>query len=134
MLAHGVHAEPAEVVDRRAEPDDLGDGRSARFELPRDVVGGEPVEAHVSDHLAAAQERWHGVEDLAAAPKHADARRAAHLVATERQEVGAELVHIGREVGNVLAGVDAHGGTGGVRGVGDAAHRGQACRARWTSR
>ena len=50
---------------------------------------GEPVEADVGDHVAAAEERRHGVEQRLAAPQHADARRAAHLVAAEGDEVGA---------------------------------------------
>ena len=41
-----------------------------------------------------------------AAPQHADAGRAAHLVAGERDEVGAEGLHVERHVRRRLRGVD----------------------------
>ena len=74
VLAHGVHAQVLEVVDGRAQADHLGDGRRAGLELPRDVVGRPAVEADVADHLAAAQEGGHGLEQLVAGPQHARCR------------------------------------------------------------
>ena len=76
-------------------------------------AGREAVEADVGDHVAAAEERRHGLEQLLAAPQHADARRAAHLVGREGDEVGAHGLHVGGHVGHVLAGVDH--GDGAVR-------------------
>ena len=83
-----LHAQATEVVDGGAEPDGLGDGWSAGLELPGDVVGGEPVEAHVADHLAPGQERRHRFEQLASRPQGADAGRPEHLVPGEGDEVG----------------------------------------------
>ena len=82
---------------------------------------GEPVEADVGDHVAAAEERRHRVEQLVAAPQHADARGAAQLVAGEREEVGAPRLHVGDVVRHVLAAVDDGDRAGGVRGLGTAA-------------
>ena len=44
----------------------------------------EAVEADVGDHVAAAEERRHGVEQLLAAPQHADARSARTACGTRR--------------------------------------------------
>ena len=70
------------------------------------LVGGEPVLGDLEDHLAATEERGHGVEQLGAAPEHTDAHGAQHLVAGEDDEVGAHGLHVGGDVGHVLAGVD----------------------------
>ena len=78
--------------------------------------GREPVEADVGDHVAAAEERGRGVEQLGPSPQRADARRAAHLVAGEGGEVGAPRLHVGGVVRHVLAGVDDGEGAGGVGG------------------
>ena len=78
---------------------------------------GEAVEADVGDHVAATEERRHRVEQLLAAPQHADARRPAHLVAAEGDEVGVPRLHVGDVVRHVLAGVDDGQRAGGVGGV-----------------
>ena len=96
--------------------------------------GRPAVEADVADHLAAAEEGGHGLEQVLAAPEHADAGRAAHLVAGEAVEVGAQLGHVGGQVGRVLGAVDQDEGAGGVGGVGEAPDRGEGARARWTWR
>ena len=80
VVAHRGHAERGHVVDGGAEADRLGDRLRARFELPRHVVGGEAVEADVADHLAAAEERRHLLEQRLARPERTDAARPAHLV------------------------------------------------------
>ena len=78
---------------------------------------GEAVEADVGDHVAAAEERRHRVEQCLAAPQHADAGRPAHLVAAEREEVGAPRLHVGDVVRHVLAAVDDGERAGRVRGA-----------------
>ena len=113
-----------EEVDGRAEADRLGDRRGAGLELGRQLGRREAVEAHVGDHVAAAEERRHRVEQLLAAPQHADARRAAHLVAAEGDEVGVPRLHVGDVVRHVLAGVDDGQRAGGVGGVAQLPHRG----------
>ena len=119
MLADRVHAEGGDVVDRGAEPDGLGDRRRAGLELPGDLVGREAVDGDLGDHLAAAHERGHGLEQLAPGPQRADAGRAAHLVGGERHEVGVPGLHVDREVRHGLARVDQHERAGGVGGVGE---------------
>ena len=121
VLAHVVHPDGGEVVDGCTESDDFDDRRRARLELPRDLFGRPAVEAHVEDHLAATEERRHRVEDLLTRPQHADARRPAHLVAGEAEEVAPERLHVGRDVGHVLRGVDEAQSAGRVRGVGQLA-------------
>ena len=84
------------------------------------LVGGEALLGDLEDHLAAAEERWHRFEDLGSRPEHADAHGAEHLVAGEDDEVGAHRLHVGGEVGHVLARVDRHERAGRVGGVGEA--------------
>ena len=100
-------------------------GGRARLELPGDLVRRPAVYADVADHLAAAEEGGHGLEQVLPAPEHADPGGAAHLVAGEAVEVGAQLGHVGVQVGRVLGPVDQHQGPGGVGGVGQAPDRGQ---------
>ena len=57
-----------EVVDRGAEADGAGDVRRARLEARRDAREGRLLEAHRRDHVAAAEERRHRLEQLARAP------------------------------------------------------------------
>ena len=89
------------------------------LELPGHLVGGEAVDGDLGDHLAAAHERRHRLEQLAAGPEGADAGGAAHLVGREGDEVGVPRLHVDGEVRDGLARVDEHVGAGGVRGVGE---------------
>ena len=125
VLADRVHAEAVEVVDGGAEPDGLGDRRRAGLELPRELVGRASRQATSRIISPPPRNGGHGVEQLLAAPEHADAGRAAHLVAGEAEEVGARAGHVGGEVGHVLAASTTSEGAGGVGGVGEAAHRGE---------
>ena len=58
--------------------------------------------------MAAEVERRHRLEQLRASPERADARRAAHLVGREREEVAVELLDVDRVVRCGLRGVDDH--------------------------
>ena len=89
-------------------PIGLGDRGRAGLELPGHVVRGEPVLADVADHLAAAEERGHRLEQLAPGPQRADAGRSEHLVRGDRDEVGVPVLHVDREVRHGLARVDEH--------------------------
>jgi hypothetical protein len=53
-----------------------------------------------------AEERRQRLEQLLTAPQHTDARRAAHLVAGERDQVGAQGLHVQGHVRRSLRGVD----------------------------
>ena len=89
-----------EVVDRRRRA--RWPRRSAcvpGLELPRHLVGDVAVLADVEDHLAAAEERRHRLEQLGAGPEAADAARAEHLVAGEPDEVGVPRLHVDRHRG-----------------------------------
>ena len=116
MRAHGVHAQPVQVVDRRPQPDDLGDRLGAGLELPRQVVVGRALDADGLDHVAARLEGVHGLEQLAPAVEDPGAGRAEHLVAAEGVEVAAQRAHVNRLMGRALGAVDQHGGPGLLRG------------------
>ena len=117
VLTDVWHADALQEVDRCTHADRLDDRRRAGLELGRQLGRREPVEADVGDHVAATQERRHGVEQLLATPQHTDARRPAHLVAAERHEVGVPRLHVGHVVRHVLAAVDDRDRAGGMRGA-----------------
>ena len=77
----------------------------------------EPVARHVADHLPAAEERRHGVEQLGPCPQAADAARAQHLVPGEAHEVGVPGRHVDRQVRHRLGRVDEDQRPRGVSGV-----------------
>ena len=104
----GVEADRVQVVDGRAQADGRHDRRRAGFELGRQLGRLEAVERHAADHAAAAQKRRHRFEQFAAAVEHADARGPEHLVAAEGQEIGAQRLHVGRQVRHALGRVDQH--------------------------
>ena len=111
-----VHPDAPHEVDGRAESDRLDDRRRAGLELGGHGRRCVAVDAHVGDHVAAAEERRRGIEQLAAAPQRPDTGRPAHLVAGEGDEVGVPNLHVGDVVGHELAGVDHRQRTGGVSG------------------
>ena len=116
-----VHPQGLEVPDGGVQPDSFGDRRGPGLELPGKIVRREAVQAHVADHLAAAEERRHRLEELLTAPQHADARRPEHLVAREGEEVDTERADVDAAVGDELGGVDDDDGSGGVRRLDDRA-------------
>ena len=105
------------------KPDGLGDRGSASLELGGQLGAVEAVEAHVEDHVAATEERWHRFQQFFATPQHADARRPAHLVAAERDEVGVPRLHVGGVVRHVLARIDNGDRAGSVRRGAQLLHR-----------
>ena len=79
--------------------------------------------ADAGDHVPAAEERRHRLEQLAAAVQHADAGRPVGLVAGPGVEVGAERGDVDRQVRHGLRAVDQHERAGGVRALGDLGDR-----------
>src|SRR5439155_24528905 len=65
-----------------------------RLELVGELVPARLLDRDLADHLAAEVEGRHPLEQLGAAPEHADARRAAELVRGEGEEVAAELLDV----------------------------------------
>src|SRR5918995_5079388 len=77
---HRAESQLVEPGDRGAESDGLGDRRGAALELGRQARPSDLLAADLLDHRAAADERLHPVEHLAAAEQDADAGRPVHLV------------------------------------------------------
>ena len=70
---------------------------------------------HGADHLAAAHEGRHRLEQLPARPERTGAGGPEHLVARERVEVGADRLHVDRHVRHGLGAVDEDERAGRVR-------------------
>ena len=102
------HADSLEIIDRRAEPDRIGDGAGAGLEFLRRILEHALPEGHVLDHAAAALPWRHRFQLLGLAVENADAGRAEHLVAGQHVEIGAERLHVDRHVAHGLGAVDQH--------------------------
>ena len=76
----------------------------------------------LADHLAAAQEGRHRLEQLGAGPERARAGRPQRLVPREDVEVAAQLRHVDRQVRDCLGAVDQHQRAGGVCAIDHLAH------------
>ena len=115
VLADPLDPERGDPVDRGAEADRLGDLRGARLELPRQVGPGRLVGRDGPDHVAAADERRHLLEQLAAAVQHADPGRPVGLVPGPGVEVGVDRAQIDGDLRHRLAAVDQRHRAGVVR-------------------
>jgi hypothetical protein len=107
---HLLHPERAQPVDRRAEPDRLGDLRGTRLELPGQIGPGRLIRGNGADHVTAADERRHLLEQCPAAVKDADPCRAVGLVAGPGVEVGVDRRQVHRHLWDRLGSVDQHHG------------------------
>ena len=102
------HADPLEIIDRRAKPDRIGDGAGAGLEFLRRVL--EHVFSKVTSLIMLPPPCHGGMASsiLGLAVEHADAGRAEHLVAGEHVEIGVERLHVDRHVAHGLGAVDQH--------------------------
>jgi hypothetical protein len=121
--AHLIEPERAQPVDRGPEPDRLGDLRGPRLKLPRQVGPRRLVGGDRANHVSAADERRHLLEQLAAPVQHANPGRPVSLVAGPRVEVGVDRAQVDRERGNRLGAVDDEHRTGGMGTPGDLGDR-----------
>lgn len=106
-----VPVEFGEELDGGAQSDGLGDGGCSGLEFVRQLVPLGAIAMDFEHHIAAAEDRRHRFEPLAAAVEDADTRRAEHLVARERGEIDPQGGDVERAVGNELRGVEKGGGT-----------------------
>ena len=117
-----VHAEAIHVVERHGQRVRGHIVGGARLEFIWQAFVGRFLERDVGYHLASALIGGHAVQQVLAPVEHADACRAVHLVAAEREEVAAELAHVHAEVGHALRPVRQEERAVGVGHVGHVAH------------
>ena len=86
-------------------PTASADRRRSGLELVRQLAPGRLLVRDLADHVAAHQEGLHPLEQLRASPQEADPARAAHLVAGDGHEVGAERLDVDAAVRRCLRGV-----------------------------
>src|ERR1700745_4248717 len=94
MLLDRLEPDCADVIERRAKSDRLGDRLRSRLVLVRKLAPGRLLHFHLADHVTAEVERLHLLEQLRASPKGAHAARAAQLVRREREEVAVECLYV----------------------------------------
>src|SRR5207302_390381 len=105
----------AQIIDGRSERDRVDVRARTRFELPRKLVPFGELHRNAADHVTAVKERTHLLEYFRATPQAARARRREHLVAAERYEVRAEVLHVHRGVRYSLRNVHEDRRAGGTR-------------------
>ena len=108
VLLDRSDADIGDVVDRGAESHGFRDRLRSGLELVRQLAPGRLLERDRPDHVTAEVERRHRLEQLRPAPERTDARRAAHLVGGESEEVAVELLDVDRVVWSSLRRVDDH--------------------------
>ena len=121
-----VEPDAFHIIDGGGQADHTFDVRRAGLETAGRRGISRLLERHRFDHGAAALPRRHGGENLGPRPQHADAGRAIQLVAGQHIEIAIERRHVEREARRGLAAIDHEQCTGGVGGIGDAAHIGNA--------
>ncbi len=110
-------------VDGRAEPDRLGDLRGAGLELPGQIGPGRLGVADRLDHVTAAHERRHRLQQLAPAVQDPDAGRPVDLVAGPGVEVGVDRPQVDGQLRHRLSAVDHDDRAGRVRAARDLGDR-----------
>ena len=106
---------------RGMKADRAGEIGRAGLEFVRHGIPGAVEEIHAGDHVAAALERRHFLEQFAPAIEDADAGGAADFVAGKGEEIAADFLRVQRAVAGAL---------GGVNQSDDAAARGRGRRVR----
>jgi hypothetical protein len=120
--------ERLDPVDRRPQPDRLGDLRGAGLELPRQVGPRRLVRRDGANHVPAADERRHLLEQLTPPVEHADPGWAVCLMPGPGVEVDVERRQLHRQLRDRLRPVDDHdrpGRVGAARDLGDRIDRSQ---------
>ena len=123
VLPDRLHADGIEVVDGGPQGDGLGERWRAGLELVGNLVPRRVVDPDVADHVAAAVEGLHLLEERLPAPQEADAGRGAHLVPGADVEVAPEGGDVHGEVGRRLGAVTDDDRPGFVGLLGDLGDR-----------
>jgi hypothetical protein len=114
-----VHAKRHHVVQRRTQPDHLGDTWRAGFEFHRRIVVGDCITGHIADHVAAPHEWPHLGKPFRCDPDRARRRRAIKLVASDRVEIAPYVGDVDRHVDCGLAAIDEYRDAAGMCGLRD---------------
>src|SRR5207237_2126382 len=83
-----------DVIDRGGEADGAGDVRRAGFETMRRFLKRAFLQRHAHDHLAAAVQRWHRLEDFGAAVERTAHGRLTHFVARESETLETVILYV----------------------------------------
>ena len=87
----------------------------AGLELVRELGEDRTIAGDRFDHLAAGEERRHGVQQFFTSVENADAHGAVDLVAGEGEEIRVQCLHVHRNVRRALRAVDDQHRAGAVR-------------------
>ena len=94
-----------QIIHGGVQADGAGEIGRAGLEFVRRRLPGAVEKIHAGDHVAAALERRHFLQQFAPAIEDADAGRAANFVAGKGEEIAADFLHVHRAVAGALGGV-----------------------------
>ena len=103
---HALEADRLDVIERRTEADKAGDVRRAGFELVRRIGKRGALEAHFTDHLAAAEEWRHRIKVRTACPEHAGTGWPEQLVSGQGVEIATQRAHVDAQMWRGLRAID----------------------------
>ena len=122
MVLDVADAEMAYVVEGSPQSDGISHIGCTSLEAGRRYVVFRAFDGHVLDHVASTLPRLHLVQEFLTAIDHADAVGSVDLMTAEYEEIGTELLHIHRRMGDALSTIDEHRDVVRVGDVDDAPH------------
>src|SRR6266704_951849 len=105
MVSDVSESNLGQVVDGHAQADSPGNISSSRLELERRILERGLVQVDLADHLSSTLVRLHRLQKLTLCVENPYARRAAHLVAGECEEVTVQILDINGHMRHRLRGV-----------------------------
>ena len=114
VVAHVLHADALQEIDRGAQADGLGDVRGTGLELRRALRPARLLDGDRGDHVPAGDEGRHGGQEIGAPVENPDAGRPVRLVAGPAVEVRSQRAEVDRQLRHRLRAVDDDDRAGGV--------------------
>ena len=106
LLMHRCKADALDIVNGRVQTHGVCRVDRAGLELVRELGEDRTIAGDRFNHLAAGEERRHGVQQFFTSVENADAHGAVDLVAGEGEEIRVQRLHVHRNVRRALRAVD----------------------------
>src|SRR5262249_20335415 len=105
------HSEPVQIFDCHTQPDRTSNIGRTRFKLEWQLVVSRLLERHRADHVSAALERGHLLQQSGFAVQDANSGGAVHLVSGKGVEVTVQSLHVDFKMGHSLCTIDQYRNT-----------------------